>query len=481
MYGRALGPSGDVRDERTTVNARFSRNRRVRSWYLATSLTLVILYPVLPGTGRNAVFLLASLGAVPAVLVGLRRISPGKRRPWMLLLAAVVAINVANLVGLIPGHLAFWASNLLDAAGAVLVLAATMALVARQGRDNLGSIIDTTIAALALGGVLWDVVLAPNLVSDYQAGPARLAICVVVFALSGVVGALAQMVIMRPVAALWPIIAASGLALVANMVVAVTTDPQLNTAAALMFIGAYTGVGLFGLDTTAFRLVTAFPVRPDALSFGRLVFLGLAVAIVPVVVGTRELLGGDRDGLVLVLSSATIATLVMVRIGQLTGQRDKAEQALRHEATHDSLTGLLNRKEFVTRVGGVLASGQDCAILFCDLDRFKAVNDRFGHARGDQILIEVAHRLRDCLRAGDLVSRFGGDEFVMFFRGATAHEVHAIDQRVIQALARPFEVSDELVTIGVSTGTAHANGEVDPEELIVRADRAMYAAKSSDV
>ena len=246
----------------------------------------------------------------------------------------------------------------------------------------------------------------------------------------------------------------------------------------MMFIGAYTGVGLFGLDPAASEFVTAAPVRADKLSFGRLLFLGIAVAVVPFVVGVRQLAGGGPDALVLVISSVTIATLVMVRIGQLSAQRDEAEQALLHEATHDSLTGLLDRKELVARVGDELASDHSIAILYLDLDRFKDVNDRFGHANGDKVLVEAAQRLRESVRAGDVVSRFGGDEFVILLRNANPVEVETIKQRIIAALSRPIPVSGELVTVGASVGSALATGEeADPEDLIIRADHAMYVAK----
>jgi diguanylate cyclase (GGDEF)-like protein len=329
--------------------------------------------------------------------------------------------------------------------------------------------------------VLWDLILRPSLLPDYQTGSAKLALCVLVFALCAVLGALGQLVIQRPVAALRPLIAAIALGLTGTLIVAVTTDQQLTTATGMMFVGSYTAISLFSLDPTASQLLTPAPaVRPDTLSLGRLVFLGLAVAVVPVIVGARQITGGNQDGLVLVISSATITTLVMVRIGQLSTQRDRAEQALRHDAAHDVLTGLPNRKEFVTQLGDALGRSGRSSILFCDLDRFKAVNDGFGHDHGDEVLIEVAQRLRQCVRADDLVSRFGGDEFVILFRNTTPDVVQTINRRIIDALSRPVVLSGASITIGVSTGTAHANNDTDPDELISRADHAMYTAKNSD-
>jgi diguanylate cyclase (GGDEF)-like protein len=472
-------PGPGVRHEQPTPNTQTRRDRPLRRWYLFVSVVLITLYPLLPSFGRHTVYLLASLGTIPTVLVGMRRISPNHRRFWVVLLTAVVVLNVAILISLLPGDPADTAGRLLDAAGNFLLLAAALVLVSQQTRGNVGSIIDTSIAALALGGLFWDVVLHRGLVPPYETGPAKLALFVVVFALSGILGALAQMLIQRPIAALRPLIVALALALVGDIVLAVTANSQLNTIAAMMLMGAYTAVGLFGLDPTAGQLLTPAPTRHDRLSLGRLAFLGLAVAIVPIVVGAQQLAGGKNDALVLIVSSATIATLVMVRIGQLSVQRDQAERALRHEATHDSLTGLPNRREFVTQLSQELASGHDCALIFCDLDRFKAVNDRFGHVHGDEVLIEVARRLRDSVRANDLVCRLGGDEFVILLRNGTPDEVEAVNRRIVEALARPVLVSDKLITVGGSTGTAFAVGGVDPEELIMQADHAMYSSKTN--
>ena len=483
MEDLATRSNGDARSEQSLASETTNRNRYIRRAYFAISLLVIALYPFLPAVGRETVFLLASLGAIPAVLVGLRRVSPSHRRPWALLLAGLVVLNIGDDTSLLPSGPAITDTTLLDAAAYVLLLAAAIALVRQQRPKNLGRIIDALIAALALGGVLWEIVLLPNLAADYQQNPWKLAVFVAVLALSGVIGALAQVDTRRPSAtSLRPLMVAVTLALASNVVVAVTADPWPIAAAAMLSMGAYTGAGLFGLDPRASELVTPAPVRPDRLTLGRLVFLGIAVAIVPLLVGLRQLSNGSRDGLVLVISSATIATLVMIRIGQLSGQRDEAERALRHEATHDSLTGLLNRTELIAQAGEQLPRDHSAAIIYLDLNGFKEVNDRFGHASGDRLLVEVALRLRDCVRANDVVSRFGGDEFVILLRDAKPDEVETIKQRIVDALSRPIAVSGELVTIGASTGSALASGEeVDPEELIMRADSAMYAAKINGI
>ena len=170
----------------------------------------------------------------------------------------------------------------------------------------------------------------------------------------------------------------------------------------------------------------------------------------------------------------------MVRIWRLSAARIRAEQALRFEASHDHLTGLPNRREFLDQLSNGLAHAPQCVILFCDLDGFKSVNDRHGHEAGDELLVEVARRLRACVRQSDLVSRFGGDEFLILLRDQAPSVVTAVCDRIADALSRPIELRVEQVSIGASIGLAIATGEADADALIRRADRAMYEAKRDE-
>ncbi len=456
---------------------------RVRWAFIVGSLLLIAVYPTLSTFGRGITFAFASLAAIPAVIAGLRHVDSGNRRPWWLLLAALVTVSIANIVRLAPGDASVSSSRLLDAAGNLLALAAAFALVIRRGGNDLGGIIDASILALALGGLLWDIAVLPNLQDDYTATTAQVDLFVVVFALCGVLGALIWLVQVagRSISALWWLGAAVTLALAGNVVLAMASAHWLPAVAMMMFIATYASIGLFGLDSSAVLLARpAPPTHEDALSVGRLVFLGAAVAVIPVVVGIRTLVAGGSDGLLLTIGGAGIAILVMVRIGRLSAGRDRAEKALRHEASHDPLTDLLNRREFIARLGEELSIRADCAIAFCDLDGFKTVNDRLGHDAGDQLLVDVARRLRACVRAGDEVSRFGGDEFLILFRGAAFDEIDEICKRIVDALSRPIKLRGELVTINASMGIAVARGQDDPEDLINRADHAMYRAKLDD-
>ena len=176
---------------------------------------------------------------------------------------------------------------------------------------------------------------------------------------------------------------------------------------------------------------------------------------------------------------------VVAQVADLSDQR-ATQQALQHEATHDRLTGLPGREPFVQRLSAALESWESAAdddgviaVLFCDLDGFKTVNDRYGHARGDQLLAITARRLAGALRLPTLAARWGGDEFVVLCDGvASLEEVTAIATRLIASVSQPIADEDLSARISMSVGIAvPARGERDPYRVIDAADAAMYRAK----
>jgi diguanylate cyclase (GGDEF)-like protein/PAS domain S-box-containing protein len=162
--------------------------------------------------------------------------------------------------------------------------------------------------------------------------------------------------------------------------------------------------------------------------------------------------------------------------------RRRAESELTHQATHDNLTGLPNRMLLEDRLQQACArlhrDGDSVSVMFLDLDGFKAVNDNYGHSVGDQVLVEVANRLRQILRAVDTVARLGGDEFVVFCEGLREPEVGEVVRRIKEVLSVPLVASGEVLHIGASIGVETTR---DPlitfDELLTRADQAMYREK----
>lgn len=156
----------------------------------------------------------------------------------------------------------------------------------------------------------------------------------------------------------------------------------------------------------------------------------------------------------------------------------RREELLHQRAQTDLLTGLANRGALFDALHRQLEDGPGCALLFCDLDHFKVVNDEHGHAVGDLILAEAAARLAALAGPDDLVARFGGDEFVILCPAPDERALAELVRRVATEVGHPFTGPHGPLSIGVSVGVAIGRPGEAADDLIGRADRAMYGAKT---
>ncbi|GID67692.1 hypothetical protein Acy02nite_55730 [Actinoplanes cyaneus] len=216
----------------------------------------------------------------------------------------------------------------------------------------------------------------------------------------------------------------------------------------------------------------------ERLHPARLVFLGIALIALPVLTQTR--VRDDLLGRTVSLSATVLLTIIiLVRFVLVVRSQERATSALAHRATHDDLTGLVNRQELHARLTAALQQHRDGGptLHFLDLNGFKAINDRYGHAAGDFVLTEVARRLRRETRAADTVARLGGDEFVV----VTDDTAGAADlsHRLRTAVRATMTFREHQLTVDVSIGVVSAADlhRPDSDLLLATADDQMYRDK----
>ena len=224
-------------------------------------------------------------------------------------------------------------------------------------------------------------------------------------------------------------------------------------------------------------------------------YTGMAAAAFPLgtVCTSSSELRGDTLGVMvgaasMLLLSMTLLTSIMdartqSRTNKLAASLQVANQELKHIAFKDPLTGLANRLVFEDQLDSAVLRAQEgnrrLGILFIDLDGFKPINDTYGHAIGDALLVQIAQRLGAALRNGDVIARIGGDEFAGVFPNITNRDtLNFLGERLLGIFAHPFHIQDHLITIGGSIGLALAPEDgMDQDSLLKAADAAMYQAK----
>lgn len=254
-----------------------------------------------------------------------------------------------------------------------------------------------------------------------------------------------------------------------------------------VWLVAYIIFAAAALHPTMAGLFEARPVAITLLGPVRLALLAVAMLVGPALLALGRSTG---DAVVLVVAGATavLSILVLARLAGMVRHLDRdidrrkaLEAQLSYQAFHDPLTGLANRRRFMEAVGEALATGSGTAALFLDLDDLKRVNDDMGHDAGDALLSAVGHRLVASLRPGDLACRLGGDEFAVLLPDTNRIEgAEAVAARLLEALAATVEIEGVAVPVSASVGVAisHAGESMSVDDLVRRADVAMYQAKA---
>ncbi|GAA1636094.1 GGDEF domain-containing protein [Actinoplanes couchii] len=461
-------------------------------WYLAVCAVCAVVYNLIPSDPVQAVIAtLVHLSGVATILLGVRRHRPALRWPWYAL-AANVGLFAA-------GDVAYWLQTVLlgqdvfPSVADAFYVPSNLALIAgllglaraRRTTWDRPGLLDAAILSTGATMLAWLYLIAPT---------ARLGDLTVfgrAVSLTYPILDLAALAVLLRVAIGSGRRPAPYRMLVIGVVVLLATDVTYTllelhdnyAAGGLMDVGWMVTHVLFGtaaLHPAMASVSQATPPPDGMIGRGRLLALAVAGLMAPLVLTIEWILGDPLDIPVVVGGSVLLFLLVMARLHGVVGLLAASLDVARGQAYTDQLTGLANRRHFHNRWEQALTDGGGpTALLYVDLDGFKAVNDTLGHETGDAVLETVAGRIRQTVRDTDLVARLGGDEFAVILPGATDEQAVAIATRIVDAVAEPIEVRGLPVGVGASIGVITAPSGADPESEIKRADTAMYAAKAA--
>jgi diguanylate cyclase (GGDEF)-like protein len=431
----------------------------------------------------------AAMGAVTALWVGARRQPSSARRGWTWLAIAVTCWVVGDFVWDAYAFLDVARPDVSFAdvcylAGYPCAAAGVFTLIRTRRTQSLReAMLDACIVGASASIVAWQFLVMPvasdtsswftaTIWSAYPIADAVLltAVALLVFASAQRFASerflVAALILVFVVDVLYAYLPTVGSFDVGRL------DPLYPIAYALIAVAAWARA-----DRSAERR-NREPKRINTLRF---LFLGTvlcAAATVAVGVAQRSSLTRVVD----VLFAVVLCVLVVARFATSIRANERARDQLRFNATHDELTGLVNRVLLIDRVSHALERARrdraEVAVLYIDLDRFKAVNDTLGHHVGDQVLSSVARRMQTTLRDSDTVARIGGDEFVVLCEAITTVEALRLAERLIAEIANPYLVGGREIHLTASLGIAtssHGEGEVDA--LVQDADTAMYDIK----
>jgi diguanylate cyclase (GGDEF)-like protein len=473
-----------------------------RSWraYLVGGALVLAAYLEIPeGIPRDVVYVAVGLSSVVAMVVGVRGYRPLRAAAWYWMAAGQLCWVLGDalyswyqdVAGISPFPSP--ADALYLVAYPLIVAGLVVLIRARKSGLDISGLIDSSIVTVTLGLLSWVVLAGPIARDGGQSVIARVIgvaypaadILLLAFLVRLLVGPGAR------TAAFRLLTAATGLLFVADTAFALISASYQGGAVDLVWLASYVLWGAAALHPSM-RALSEPGQEPAALTIRRLVALTVAVLVAPCTLAVQLILGVPLDAWPVTACSIALFALVVARmyvamqaVRASTRQRDRLQDDLVHQAAHDSLTQLVNRAHAVEMIEAALNRGQRSGslvgLLFVDLDHFKVVNDTHGHAAGDEVLREMARRMRGKVRAGDTVGRLGGDEFVVLVEVPDS-EVALVDlaERLVTAISAPVRTGGRDVVISASIGVAVArDGRTDADQLLHDADAAAYRAKAA--
>ncbi|GAB1691415.1 putative bifunctional diguanylate cyclase/phosphodiesterase [Krasilnikovia sp. M28-CT-15] len=352
----------------------------------------------------------------------------------------------------------------------------------RLARRDVAGLIDAGIVGTGLGLLFWVFVMEPTAAGTSAS------------------------VLEQTVSDAYPAMDALMLALLARLFLGgakSTMSSRLLGGAALALLGADVAFSLISLHTEydvgfidagwllSYVLWAAAALHPSMRTTGqtpvtgtthvnrrRLWLLGACSLIAPAMLLVPYVAENGRDRIAIALSAGILFLLVVLRMSGFVAEVQRQSDQLEDLAMRDDLTGLANRRRFEEALRAEFATGSPQVVLF-DLDGFKDVNDRFGHAVGDELLTIVAGRITAALRPDAMVARMGGDEFAVLIPNASDRAGNAVVRRLAATFHAPVHAGQHDLLVGASIGIAGAEGAEAPMEVLRRADVAMYEAKGA--
>ncbi len=473
---------------------RISASRHVVAFGIAVAAVLV--YIVAEGRVGEVFFQTVMWAGVVGFFVGLRR-NDALTAPWVLfgcgLTAFAIGDSLFSLYEFVLDIEPFpSAADVFYLAGYVLMAAGLAGLVRRARPDgDRVALIDAAIVLVPTTVAVWIYLVAPYaraggstvleqaVAGSYPMGD-LLCLAVLIRLLSGETGSWRR--IPTALVALAVGIVAMFVADIGFVLSQLHGEYQSGNLIDALYLVPYLAAAACALDPSVRRIGELQPPVDPSLSRRRLASLAVAAVVTPVLLMAEWTSASSPNVPLVVAATAASFLLVIARMASLVDALEESRAQLAYDATHDHLTGLANRSLFARHLDDGLGIQKSGALLFIDLDKFKAVNDRLGHQAGDELLINVGEALRQAVRAEDIVARLAGDEFAILMPGATEATARVTANRLISTLrigCNPDGSVAVTASIGVvtwNTGTTALTAEA----LLAAADQAMYTAKAAE-